>query len=68
MKRLIVVDPPESILAKFNDSAGPMFDRWYGNFFESNTLASLRDSLLPKLISGELRVPDAEKFVEEAGL
>lgn len=68
MKRLIVVDPPESILTKFNDSVGPMFDRWYGNFFESNTLASLRDTLLPKLISGELRVPDAEKFVEEAGL
>jgi len=33
---------------------------------ESRTLASLRDTLLPKLISGELRVPDAGKFVEEA--
>jgi type I restriction enzyme S subunit len=35
---------------------------------QSTTLATLRDTLLPKLISGELRVPDAEKFVEEAGL
>ncbi len=30
---------------------------------ESRTLAALRDTLLPKLISGELRVKDAEKFV-----
>jgi type I restriction enzyme S subunit len=44
---------------------GPIFDRWYGNLFESNTLASLRDTLLPKLISGELRVANAKKFVEE---
>ena len=29
---------------------------------------TLRTTLLPRLISGELRVPDAEKFVEEAGL
>ena len=68
MKRLMVVHPPESILTIFNDSVGPMFDRWYDNLFESNTIASLRDALLPKLISGELRVPDAEKFVEEAGV
>ena len=33
---------------------------------ESRTLAELRDTLLPKLISGELRVRDAEKAVEEA--
>lgn len=68
MKRLMVVHPPESILTIFNDSVGPMFDRWCGNLFESNTIASLRDALLPKLVSGELRVPDAEKFVEEAGI
>ena len=32
---------------------------------ESDTLMSLRDTLLPKLISGELRVPDAEKLLED---
>ena len=68
MKRLMVVHPSEELLAKFNDLVGSIFDRWYGNLFESNTLASLRDVLLPKLISGELPVLDAEKFVEEAGL
>ena len=32
------------------------------------TLAALRDTLLPKLISGELRVKDAERFIGRAGL
>jgi type I restriction enzyme S subunit len=38
------------------------------NELEIRNLAVLRDTLLPKLISGELRIPDAEKFVEEAGV
>jgi type I restriction enzyme S subunit len=35
---------------------------------ESRTLAALRDALLPKLISGEIRVKDAERFLKERGL
>jgi type I restriction enzyme S subunit len=35
---------------------------------ENQSLSALRDTLLPKLISGELRIPDAEKMLEEAGL
>jgi type I restriction enzyme S subunit len=35
---------------------------------ENRVLSELRDTLLPKLISGELRIPDAEKFLEEAGI
>ena len=35
---------------------------------QNQTLKNLRDTLLPKLISGELRIPDAEKLVAEAGL
>jgi type I restriction enzyme, S subunit len=31
------------------------------------TLAALRDTLLPKLISGDLRVKDAARFMAEAG-
>ncbi len=38
------------------------------NKHESRTLAQLRDTLLPKLISGELRIKDAEKFMEERTL
>ena len=46
--------------------ARPMIDKIIDNIHQSRTLASLRDTLLPKLISGELRVPDAEKLLEEA--
>ncbi len=35
---------------------------------QSRTLAALRDTLLPKLISGALRVKDAERFLEERGV
>jgi len=44
----------------------PLFDQLVGNAQQSHTLATLRDTLLPKLISGELRVPDAERILEEA--
>jgi type I restriction enzyme S subunit len=44
-------------------------DRMIQNNNDQNrALSSLRETLLPKLISGELRVPDAEKFAEEAGI
>lgn len=33
-----------------------------------NESSALRDALLPKLISGELRVKDAERFLKERGL
>lgn len=60
--------PYEKLLAAFDEQIDPLFYKIYANEKESETLASLRDTLLPKLISGKLRVPDAEKFIEEAGL
>ncbi|MDI9570298.1 MAG: hypothetical protein QM278_06195 [Pseudomonadota bacterium] len=41
----------------------PIRDRQHASETESRTLAALRDTLLPKLISGDLRVPDAERIV-----
>jgi type I restriction enzyme S subunit len=58
--------PPVAIQARFSDLCGPFWDRCSANTIESKTLAELRDLLLPKLISGELRVPTAEKMVEAA--
>jgi type I restriction enzyme S subunit len=43
-----------------------MLDRIINSIHESRTLAALRDTLLPKLVSGELRIRDAERFVEAA--
>ena len=61
-----VLVPDVEIAISFRSYIKPIRDKILSNIRESNTLASLRDTLLPKLISGELRVPNAEKFIEEA--
>jgi len=63
-----VVAPPVLLQQFYVELLRPMWIRQARNEIESRTLASLRDTLLPKLISGELRVKDAERFLEERGL
>lgn len=63
-----VVLPPAGIMQAFDDLVRPFYERIIDNERESRTLAALRDALLPKLISGELRVKDAERFLKERGL
>ncbi len=46
---------------------GGLITRGIQNTTTSQTLASLRDTLLPRLMSGQLRVPEAEQMVHEAG-
>jgi type I restriction enzyme, S subunit len=60
-----VIVPPLEIVERFEDFSKPLFERIFHNKSKSQTLANLRDTLLPKLLSGELRVPEAEKQVEE---
>jgi type I restriction enzyme S subunit len=57
--RFEVALPPDSLAAEFTATIRPMIDRIIANIHESRTLAELRDALLPKLLSGELRVPKA---------
>jgi len=59
-----VVVPPASAVKVFEQMVLPMLERIRGNLFECSALAALRDTLLPKLISGELRVKDAERFAD----
>ena len=66
LKKLRVVLPPRSVMRDFAAVAGPLDCRLWNNRRESRTLAELRDTLLPKLISGEFRVPEAEDAVEAA--
>ncbi|MCA2009156.1 restriction endonuclease subunit S, partial [Tritonibacter mobilis] len=49
----------------FNHQAGTLFDRISTACSENQTLATLRDTLLPRLMSGELRVGEAKERVEE---
>lgn len=50
-----VMLPPEVLLGQFEKGVASLFDAILGNVNESRTLAQLRDTLLPKLISGEIR-------------
>lgn len=58
------VCPPDEILQKFSEVSVQLFNKIENNEIESNQLASIRDALLPKLLSGEIRVKDVESFVE----
>ena len=57
-----IARPTEEVLGRFSQAARHILAKIAQNERESRTLAALRDTLLPKLISGELRVKDAEKF------
>jgi type I restriction enzyme S subunit len=59
-----VAVPPRPIAEAFGRAVKPRFLRSSAAVRESRTLAALRDALLPKLISGELRVKDAERFLQ----
>ncbi len=52
------------LVSAFDDMAGPLWMRRTENLKETETLAQTRDLLLPKLMSGEIRLAKAEKAVE----
>jgi type I restriction enzyme S subunit len=64
LARVPIVVPPDKILCAFNQVAQPFSDRVISADAQTETLVSLRDTLLPKLISGDLRVKDAKRFIE----
>ena len=66
LKRLHVVHPPRPVIEQFNILAEPVHQMIFGNEQQVQTLTQLRDTLLPRLISGQLRLPEAEQAVEEA--
>jgi type I restriction enzyme S subunit len=57
--------PDRDVLIAFDRKVRPFFELILCNQKESLTLAALRDALLPKLLSGEIRVKQAEKIVGE---
>lgn len=58
--------PSDAILDNFAEITGAFYKQIVENAGSSVTLTNLRDTLLPKLISGELCVPDVEKILEDA--
>jgi type I restriction enzyme S subunit len=65
IKSFDVVVPPLPIVELYCGLVSPLDQRTWNNVSESRTLCLLRDSLLRKLISGELRVKDSEQLVHE---
>ena len=60
IKGMPFVVPTDSEIAEFHNLASPMFGLIKANLKEANRLANIRDSLLPKLMSGELDVTNLE--------
>ncbi len=58
------VVPCAAVMEAFDRLSQPMYRKVVAHERESRTLAALRDTLLPKLISGELRIKDAETFLQ----
>jgi type I restriction enzyme S subunit len=62
----VIVFPGDEVLASFSDLVSPTRKKIEHARVESGTLGQIRDFLVPKLISGEFRVSDAERIVERA--
>ena len=60
------VIPTKAVLCMFATTAEVIYEAIRENAEQAQTLASLRDTLLPRLISGQLRLPEAEALLEEA--
>ena len=67
-KELPVLQASQKLRDAYSLIIRPILQRIESSEKEIEVLTDLRDTLLPKLISGELRIPDAEKFLEEAGI
>jgi len=61
-----VIYPDYSVVAAFEDAVSAVMEKIKNNLQKAQTLATLRDTLLPRLISGQLRLPDAEAALAEA--
>jgi type I restriction enzyme S subunit len=66
LERMPIVLPPEPVRICFSNAVSGIIERANANIQQAQTLATLRDTLLPRLISGQLRLPEAESQIEAA--
>ena len=64
LREALVVVPPEPLLHRMTAVMSPLADRQIQARLESRTFAAIRDALLPKLLSGEVRVREAEELAK----
>jgi len=68
MWRIKFMNPPQYVSESFGALLDPLYTQVRHNSEQAETLATLRDTLLPRLISGQLRLPEAEKMIEETSV
>ena len=64
MSRYEIALPPIEVSQKYTEFIRPFIERIIENIHQSRTLSQIRDALLPKLLSGEIRVDDVDKRLE----
>ena len=64
LKEAMTNCPPDDVLPVLDQTVGPLVERTIKNELEARTLSQTRDLLLPKLMSGEIRLSEAEKAME----
>ncbi|OFW08030.1 MAG: hypothetical protein A3G20_04585 [Acidobacteria bacterium RIFCSPLOWO2_12_FULL_59_11] len=65
VKSVTTLVPPHGVARAFDALVEPLITHVLGSCSESRTLAILRDTLLPRLMSGELRLSDAHRSMQE---
>ena len=68
LENMKIIKPPKPISKCFDNIIVPILEKFCSSIFIQKNLIEIRDALLPKLISGELKIPDAEKMIEEIGI
>jgi type I restriction enzyme S subunit len=66
LARYAITIPPENIALAFNEAVKPLIDRIKANTHHFRVLVSLRDTLLPQLISGRLRLSETHAVIQKA--
>ena len=65
VREIPILVPDIKVAAAFQEQISTIFARLKSNEQQTQTLTQLRDTLLPRLISGQLRLPEAKALVEE---
>ncbi|MED1437088.1 restriction endonuclease subunit S [Aeribacillus composti] len=65
IKNTTVLIPPSNVVNSYEDFYSSLFEKYRTNKVESDLLTKIRDSILPKLMSGEIRVPLDDEVLSE---
>ncbi|MBN2548707.1 MAG: restriction endonuclease subunit S [Anaerolineales bacterium] len=65
-RNIKIIIPPPEVINEFENRSYPIDQSIENNERQSATLASIRDALLPKLLSGQLRVRNVDQYIEQS--